>query len=172
MLSQLKLRIFSSTDHGGVGWRVINGLGRTGDSVAIFPTTAATVDPTQINRDRPALEYQIQVVNAGKVNVTCNLVPTHPITVGRGLRYAIGFDDEAPQLITVGANLQVPSPEWASRVLNSATTGTSAHNVMRAGRHVLKVYMVDPGVVLDKIVIDLGGLRPSYLGPPETKAGW
>lgn len=40
----------------------------------------------------------------------------------------------------------------------------------RAGRHVLRVYMLDPGVVLDKIVLDAGGARPSYLGPPETRA--
>jgi hypothetical protein len=30
--------------------------------------------------------------------------------------------------------------------------------------------MVDAGVVLEKIVIDCGGLNPSYLGPPETHA--
>jgi hypothetical protein len=29
--------------------------------------------------------------------------------------------------------------------------------------------MIDPGVVLQKIVVDAGGLKPSYLGPEETK---
>jgi hypothetical protein len=40
--------------------------------------------------------------------------------------------------------------------------------VNRPGDHVLKFWFVDPGVVLQKLVIDVGGERPSYLGPPES----
>jgi hypothetical protein len=35
------------------------------------------------------------------------------------------------------------------------------------GPHILKFWMIDPGVVLERIVVDFGGTRPSYLGPPE-----
>jgi hypothetical protein len=33
---------------------------------------------------------------------------------------------------------------------------------------VLKYWAIDPGIVLQKIVIDAGGVRTSYLGPPES----
>ena len=97
------------------------------------------------------------------------LVPTQPIVSGRGLRYAIGLDGQPPQLVVVGADLVVPSRAWSLNVLNSSTMGTSTHEIKTAGKHVLRIYAVDSGVVLDKIVLDLGGLKPSYLGPSETR---
>jgi len=45
---------------------------------------------------------------------------------------------------------------------------TSEHLLEKPGEHVLKFWMVDPGIVLQKIVVDAGGLKPSYLGPPKS----
>jgi hypothetical protein len=151
-------------DRGGSGWQVIPGLGRTGDSIAIFPTTADSFATAAA----PSVEYEFYMFTPGTVKTIAYLVPTHPTVAGRGLRYAIGFDGDAPQLVEVGADLQVPSRAWSLNVLNSSTTGMSVNEIKTAGRHVIKIYAVDPGVVLDKIALDMGGLKPSYRGPIET----
>jgi hypothetical protein len=57
---------------------------------------------------------------------------------------------------------------WAKSVLDGVRHVVSAHKPVIPGRHVLKFWMVDPGVVLERIVVDMGGARPSYLGPPES----
>lgn len=151
-------------DRPGSSWQIISGLGRTGDSIALFPTTVPTVDPA----NGPIAEYEFYLFTPGTVKMLTYLVPTHSILSGRGLRYAIGFDGQPPQMVAVGAGLQIPSRAWSLNVLNSITMGTSNHEIKTAGQHVLRIYAVDPGVVLDKIVLDLGGLKPSYLGPSET----
>ena len=151
-------------------WTVIPGLGRTGDAVSVWPTTAESIKAENL-RTAPALEYSVYLFTTGKLTVNCNLIPTFPIKTGQGLRYAVAFDNQAPQVVTVGADLQTPSRQWSLNVLNATTTGVSSHEIAAAGLHTLKIYMVDAGVVLDKIVIDAGGLKASYLGPPETRYG-
>ena len=149
-------------------WSVIPGLGRTGDAISVSPTTAASIKIEDVDI-APALNYRVYFFTTGKFNVTCYLLPTFPITTGQGLRYAIAFDNQPPQIVTVGADLQTPSRQWSLNVLNASTTGASVHEIATAGTHTVRIYMVDAGVVLDKIVIDTGGLKPSYLGPPETR---
>jgi hypothetical protein len=109
--------------------------------------------------------------STGKVEVAAILAPTLNFVPGRGLSYAVSFDDEAPQIATIVPakyNAQNGNRDWEESVRNNCRKIKSTHMLDKPGYHTLKFWMVDPGVVLQKLVVDLGGVKPSYLGPPES----
>lgn len=147
----------------GARWEKIAGYGRTLSSMTIFPCTAASVIPPA---NSPSLEYSMYLFHAGVARVEAILAPTLNFVPGRGLRFAIAFDGDAPRV--VDALAQNSTRDWEEAVKDSVRVVTTQHRIDKPGEHVLRVWMVDPGVVLQKLVVDLGGLRPSYLGPPES----
>jgi hypothetical protein len=151
-------------------WQTIPGLGRTGEgAVAVFPTTAPSVELAKAASDAPRLDYEVTFAAAGEFALQAYLIPTHPI-VGSTLRFAVALDEAAPQLVELAVN--DGGAEWAQGVLNNTRIVTTKLNVAKPGAHMLHVFGLEPGVVLDKLVIDCGGLVPSYLGPTEaTKSG-
>jgi hypothetical protein len=144
-------------------WEKIDDLGRTLSSMSVFPVTAESATPTQ---NSPRLEYKLYLFDPGAAEVEAILAPTLNFVPGRGLRYAISFDDEVPQVIDALA--QNTAKDWETSVRDSVRKVKSTHSLAGTGYHTLKFWMVDPGVVLQKLVVNLGGVKPSYLGPPES----
>jgi Gylcosyl hydrolase family 115 C-terminal domain len=101
-----------------------------------------------------------------RVSVEAILDPTLNFVPGRGLRYGVSFDEETPQIVDVLANNNTEA--WETAVKDNVRKAKTSHTIATPGYHTLKIWMVDPGVVLQKLVVDLGGVKPSYLGPPET----
>jgi hypothetical protein len=152
-------------DASAARWEKIPDYGRTLSSMSIFPVTSRSVTAP----DSPCLEYQIYLFHAGPIEVEAILAPTLNFVPGRGLRYAISFDDQPPQIIDALARSSLA--DWEKSVANSVRKVTSTHILAGPGYHTLKIWMVDPGVVLQKLVVDLGGVKPRYLGPPESYRG-
>ena len=150
-------------DAADVRWGKIDDYGRTLSSMTVLPVTAKSVAPPE---GSPSLEYRMYLFHPGKTEVEAILAPTLNFVPGRGLRYAISFDDEPPQVIDALAQNSVR--DWGQAVEDSVRKVRSAHTIEKPGYHTLKFWMVDPGVVLQKLVVDLGGVKPSYLGPPES----
>jgi hypothetical protein len=152
-------------------WEKIDNLGRTLSSMTIFPVTAESVTPP---KDSPCLEYKMYLFGAGKIEVESIVAPTLNFVPGRGLRYAVSLDEQPPQVIEiVPANFIAlhGNMDWEKTVADSTRYVKSTHTVPQAGWHTLKIWMVDPGVVLEKIIVNTGGVKPSYLGPPESWRG-
>jgi hypothetical protein len=158
-----------NTARNGAQWQVIPGLGRSGDSVAVYPMTVPSIDPASIAAQAPLLEYDFTSTSQGQAKITTYCLPTRRINATRGLRYAIAIDDAQPQIVDFNVVTE-SDPRWSQNVMRNASIDSTAHTIAVAGKHTLKVWMVDPGVVMDKIVVDFGGANDSYLGPPESLA--
>jgi hypothetical protein len=151
---------------GGSAWMVIPGLGRTGNAVSVLPANRSPVAMADIAASAPRLDYAVTFQKGGKFNLAVNFLPTHPVS-GDALRVAVALDDGPPQIVSYP--FVDNSANWAHGVLDEVCTATGSLVVPSAGAHTLHAYGIDAGVVVDKIVIDLGGLTPSYLGPVSSK---
>jgi hypothetical protein len=157
------------TEVGERRWTRIDGYGRTLSGMrADAPVDARAAIP---GIDSPVLEYQFYVFHPGPADVTAIVAPTLRFAPDRGLSYAVSLDDEAPQVVELVPKVyQVDSRnrDWDLSVSDNARYSRSHHQVLGVGYHTLKIWMIDPAVVVQKLVVDLGGVRPSYLGPPES----
>jgi len=152
----------SAIGRGTIKWEVISNYGRTLSGVMPSPVTAKTIQP---GGNSPHLEYNVSVRDTGIVSVEADISPTIDFKNQKGLYYAISIDDEKPQMVNI--NSDVSDKTWNKEVAENIKRLVTKHHIGKPGKHVLKYWMVDAGVVLQKLVIDTGGLQPSYLGPPE-----
>jgi hypothetical protein len=134
---------------------------------------AAPVDalPAVPGKDSPCLEYRIYIFSTGDFEITSIFSPTLNFMPWRELQYAISFDDQPPAIITLvpgNYNARNGNSDWEKSVSDNARFNISKHHVSDPGYHTLKIWMVDPGPVIQKIIVNTGGLKPSYLGPPES----
>jgi hypothetical protein len=161
---------FSSNTPVGTGkWVRIQDYGHTLSGMrATSATDALAAEP---GKNSPHLEYRMYLFSTGKFEVTSTFSPTLNFMAGRAQKVAISFDDEVPQIITLvpeNYNAQNGNRDWEKTVRDNARKITSTHSISSPGYHTLKIWMVDPGPVLEKIVVNTGGMKPSYLGPPES----
>lgn len=155
----------------GFEWQEIPAHGRTHSSMSVYPIRDAsfTAPANASANTAPQMHYTITLLTAGEVTVEGLLAPTWPIHPERGLRYAIAFDDQPPQIVDVlaGNSHEV----WQESVRTGVRRASSKHT-LTAGTHTMKVWAIDPAVTVQKWIIDTGELKPSYLGPtPSPKGG-
>jgi hypothetical protein len=162
----------SKTDAGDLKWARVQDYGRTLSAMrGQGPVDFGPLDPA---KGSPHLEYKAYFFTSGEATVDSILAPNLAFIPGRDLHFAVSIDDQAPVLVTgvpttIVANAAPTGTNvWQKNVEDEARTVSAKVQIPSSGYHTLKVWMVDPGITLQKIVIDLGGLKPSYLGPPES----
>ena len=147
-----------------IEWKVIADIGRTGNGITIFPVNIPSIALTEKS---PHLEYDMFLSKEGEATVKLILSPTLEFNGNKGLRLAVSMDDETPQVIEMHTDRS--QREWERMVAQNAKYLTTKCMIKGVGKHTLKVWAIDPAVVFQKIIVDLGGEKKSYFGPLESK---
>lgn len=156
---------------GGTRWEAIPDYGRVDAAMSIFPVDAASfADPAS----SPRLEYDVYLAEAGEYRVELVTGPTLEVIPGRKLAVAVALDDQPATVRAVFTAEDGPAQDFlgaahAQNTANNARTMPFTIRADRAGRHVLKVAMIDPTIVLQTIIISRGTPQSSFFGPPPGK---
>lgn len=147
-----------------LNWERIPEHGRSLSSMSVYPIGDWHFDEP---KQAPYLEYDVYLFSTGELTIEGLFSPSWPIFPNHGLRYAIALDNEVPQVVELTKDMS--GPTWEETVRSDVRRSTTTHVVDRAGKHKIRIYSLDAGVTLQKILINTGGLKPSYLGPEESK---
>jgi hypothetical protein len=136
--------------------RIIKDLGITGNSVQI---TGKSKDP--------CLEYDFYSFNCGVVDLYTYVLPVFSLSKDRSSLFSVSIDNEPLQALSTQDAAE--EAQWNENVLRNAKILHTRHVVNKPGRHTLKIWSKDPNVVIQKMIIDFGGLKQSYSGPETTR---
>ncbi len=146
---------------GDVHWQELPGYGATRSAMTVFPVEAASDMSSTA-----ALDYRVFLTEAGQMTMQATLAPTQQFVPGRGLRFSVSVDEGPRTLIdTLEHNTQ---SDWEQAVSDGVRRVSVGLPALTAGYHTLHLWAVDPAIVLERLVLYRGTLRPSYLGPPES----
>ncbi len=177
-----------------VRWRELPDLGRDDGDMGLWPVTASSAHDEQT----PFMDYQVYVDKAGQIPMLIGVIPTQDVNPERGLRIAIAIDNSELVVLDArqgmldtfneytSSNLKkspvldaLPKADKSMKLivgnnfcrngLYDAVRWLSAKlSVKSVGLHHLRVYMVDPEVVLERIIVNPDNKHPSYMGAPES----
>ena len=156
---------FSRTDATAAKWTVIPFMGRTRSAVALMPYTTGT--------DGATLTYRFKADGAKTAKIHVVTKSTLDFLDKGGLVYDVTLDGNSPVSINFNANLNekpeniysIYYPTIARRVVEKEVELPLAAS---QDIHTLTIHPQDPGIVFEKIVIDLGGYQPQYLFGRES----
>ncbi|KAJ5095078.1 hypothetical protein N7532_007369 [Penicillium argentinense] len=99
-------------------------------------------------------------------NLTLEIDPTHRIS------YDIGVDNQPTTshylLALPDKESKVPAEGWLEAVKDCVWKRTHKIDCLESGEHLLRVRLKHSNLLLEKIVVDLGGVKECYLGPPPS----
>ena len=155
--------------------RLVPNLGVENAAIQLGDPTVAKQNTRR--RDVPGVEYDFYTFEQGSVDVYTYVLPTFVISADRGYagheatnletQYGVAID-EGPVMNPSTSSIEY-AQIWYESVLKNCRVNKTTLHIDKPGKHTVKILCGDAGTVLQKIVLDFGGMKRSYQGPPPTR---
>ena len=155
-------------------WTKIADAGRTGSALTPFPVDADRIEP---GGDSARLEYDMYLFTGGEVTVWVYTAPRQNVRPTDGLSFGLSFDDGDIEVVNITkkldplpwkANAKYGTKGWERGVADNVHRVSQKLNVDGAGTHTLKLWAVDPTLVVQNVFVETDDMGDSYLGPPRS----
>ena len=159
---------FGDIDASNASYITSPSYGRTLAGVKLWPVTTPSQDPSS----GPSLVYPFYTyTQTQSAKVTFYLSASENADSENANRYAASMDSGKPEVVqpvewTNDAGEEPPG--WEEAVTRNAWVRSSEMGALEPGVHELRVLLLEPTMVVTKVVVDLGGVKESELGPPES----
>lgn len=142
--------------------RLIKGLGYDWKCIQLGEATEPSVDPK--SKEAPYFEYELGEIPASEITVIVHAIPFFPLYQGKSNCFGVSVDNSDVKVFE--QICKEYSLEWKNRVLQNGIEYKTTFPIdPSAKQHRLRLSCGDPGAMIQRIIIDWGGLRKTYVGP-------
>lgn len=157
----------ASHETDAASWEVIKDLGRvSGDMVRAESNTLVSYNEDTFATSAPYLEYNVYFTSAGTFEMEVYRLPT--LHSQGHVRLAVGVGSGTPTIIEGERDYGTNNPAWEEGVFTQIIKHTITIDIAQPGLTAIRLYMIDPWICVDKMVIYTAEKQDSYFGPLES----
>ncbi|RXG13155.1 putative glucuronidase [Leeuwenhoekiella aestuarii] len=163
-----KMASFTKTGHFEKNFPLeLTGLGYSQRALQLTPVTQESYSDSAFAQN-PVLHYELDLEEKiASAVLTLTAVPNHPITGDQKLRLGVQWDDQPVEIVNFETHGR--SETWKINVLrNQVRTSVTLKN-LEPGKHQLKLYVIDPGVLPDYFLLSKEKEAIPYTFPKNQK---
>ena len=140
---------------------LIDGIGYDWKALRLGNPVDASTDAS--NPGGPRADFEIPAIDADSVTVIVSSLPFFRVYEGKSTSFGISFDGSKPTVVN-GDSKEYTMP-WKYRVEKNGVENRVTFPVKSGGPHKLTLTLGDPGMIIQRVILDWGGLKPSDVGP-------
>lgn len=145
-------------------WKQAPGLGHT--ALALKSQVQGKADTLPVASQSACVTYTFFSLSAAAPRLRVYTLPTHPLNKDYSMRYAVSIDNGPLQVTNFRTYGR--SEEWKQNVLRNTAIREWKLAPLSPGIHQVKIYAIDPEVIIDRLLIQFNNAPVSYGLLPET----